>query len=136
MVVEVRGFSHVGIRVHDMHRSAEFYRLLGFEFIAGPLGPEPVAILRHAAGIEINLVLNAHQDCQVNLLMDVPEKHPGFTHIALRVADVATARESLEASGLSLSGSMTFPSGAAAIFLRDPDGNVVELNDVPDNMYG
>jgi lactoylglutathione lyase len=136
MAVGIQSISHAGVRVHDLERSQAFYGFLGFELIAGPIGPEPVAILRHPAGVEINLVLNAHEDCQVNLLMDVPEKHPGYTHLAFRVADVAAAQRAIEAGGYALSGSMTFPSGARAIFLRDPDGNVVELNDVPEDMYG
>ena len=53
------GIAHLGIRVHDLDRSRAFYELLGFELTDGPMGPEPVAILRHSAGIEINLVLNA-----------------------------------------------------------------------------
>lgn len=136
MDVGVAGFSHVGIRVHALDVSAAFYRLLGFELIAGPVGPEPVAILRHPTGVEINLILNAHPECTVNLLMDVPEKHPGLTHLALRVRDVDAARAGLAEAGVSLSGQATFPSGARAIFLRDPDGNTIELNDIPTDGLG
>ena len=54
------GLSHIGIRVHDFDRALAFYSHLGFERIAGPLGPEPVAILEHPSGVEINLIINAH----------------------------------------------------------------------------
>ena len=63
------GVAHLGIRVHDLNRSRAFYERLGFEFIVGPVGPEPVAILKHPAGIEINLILNASESSQENVLI-------------------------------------------------------------------
>jgi lactoylglutathione lyase len=124
----VEGLAHVGIRVHDLKRARKFYELLGFQFVAGPIGPEPVAILSHPSGLEINLILNAGQATAPNILMDVPEKHAGYTHIALIVSDIQAARAALAAAGLPLSGHRG-PSEdhAVALFLRDPDRNVVEL---------
>ena len=125
----IKGIAHVGIRVHDLERSLSFYKLLGFEKTIGPIGPEPVAILEHPAGVEINLVLNAPSAKEPNILMDVPEKHPGITHIALECADVLAAKAHLEAAGHSPSGGpVKFPHGAQAVFFRDPDGNVIELH--------
>ena len=129
----VTGYAHVGIRVHDLERSKPFYELLGFELVMGPVGPEPVAILENrAAGVEINLILNAAKSSETNLLMDVTEKHPGYTHVALRVGSVEDAAAKLEAAGCPITeGPVTFPNGARSIFVRDPDGNVVELNQPP-----
>lgn len=125
----IKGIAHVGIRVHDLERAAGFYALLGFEKTLGPIGPEPVAILEHPAGVEINLVLNAPQAHEPNILMDVPEKHPGITHIALECDDILAAKAKLEAAGQKCSGGpITFPHGAQAVFFRDPDGNVIELH--------
>jgi lactoylglutathione lyase len=123
------GLAHIGIRVHDLERSVAFYALLGFSKTAGPLGPEPVAILDHASGLELNLVLNAPNASAPNILMDVPEKHPGITHFALLCPDIMAAKERLEAAGFPLSGGpVRFGTGAQAIFVRDPDRNVVELH--------
>jgi lactoylglutathione lyase len=130
--IEVTGFGHVGIRVHDLERSLAFYQLLGFEKVMGPMGPEPVAILVHPSGIEINLVLNATDADTPNPLMDVPEKLPGYTHIALTVSDLEAAAETLESAGYPLSGRMELPVGMRAIFVRDPDRNVVELDYWPE----
>lgn len=125
----IKGIAHVGIRVHDLDRSARFYALLGFEKTLGPIGPEPVAILEHPAGVEINLVLNAPKAKEPNVLMDVPEKHPGITHVAFECADILAMKAHLEAAGLACSGGpITFPTGAQAVFFRDPDGNVIELH--------
>jgi lactoylglutathione lyase len=127
----ITSIAHVGIRVADLERSRQFYGLLGFEFVAGPLGSEPVAILEHPAGIEINLILNAQRERAHNILMEEPVKHAGYTHIALTCSDIDRARANLEAAGISISGGpVTFPNGHRAIFVRDPDRNVVELHQV------
>lgn len=127
--ITVEGLAHIGIRVHDLERSRTFYELLGFTKTAGPLGPEPVAILEHPCGLEINLVLNAPDADTPNILMDVPEKHPGITHFALLCPDVLAAKQQLEAAAIPLSGGpVRFDTGAQAIFVRDPDRNVIELH--------
>ena len=127
--IVVNGLAHIGIRVHDLERSMAFYGLLGFEKTAGPIGPEPVAILEHPSGLELNLVLNAPSAKTPNILMDVPEKHPGITHFALLCPDILAAKAALEAAGLTLSGGpVRLGQIADAIFVRDPDGNVVELH--------
>ncbi len=128
-VSTITGFAHLGVRVHDLERSRAFYGLLGFELVAGPMGHEPVVILTHPSGIEINLVLNAARASAPNVLMDIDEKHPGYTHVALRVSDVKATQAALEAAGIALTeGPVTFPSGAVSIFVRDPDRNVIEFN--------
>jgi hypothetical protein len=42
------------------------------------VGPEPVAIMEHPSGVNINFILNASPDSSLkNLLMDEPKKHTG-----------------------------------------------------------
>jgi lactoylglutathione lyase len=125
----IKGVAHVGIRVANLERSLAFYRQLGFELVAGPLGPEPVAILKNASGTELNLILNAQTEQVHNVLMDEAVKHAGYTHIALVCDDIAAAQRALEQVGIPLSGGpVTFPHGHRAIFVRDPDRNVLELH--------
>jgi lactoylglutathione lyase len=127
--IEIRGLAHIGIRVHDLERSVKFYALLGFTKTAGPIGPEPVAILDHPSGLEVNLILNAANASAPNVLMDVPEKHPGITHFALLCPDILAAKARLEAEGIRISGGpIRFGPKAQGIFVRDPDGNVIELD--------
>jgi lactoylglutathione lyase len=127
--IPISGLAHIGIRVHDLERSVRFYELLGFTKTAGPLGPEPVAILDHPSGLEVNLVLNAPSAAAPNILMDVPDKHPGITHFALLCPDIAAAQARLEAAGVPLSGGpIRFGPAAQGIFVRDPDRNVIELH--------
>jgi lactoylglutathione lyase len=127
--IPVAGLAHVGIRVHDLERSVQFYALFGFQKTAGPIGPEPVAILEHPSGLELNLILNAPSASEPNILMDVPDKHPGITHFALHCPDILAAKERLEAAGIALSGGpIQLGQMARAIFVRDPDRNVIELH--------
>ncbi|MFN0251475.1 MAG: VOC family protein [Kofleriaceae bacterium] len=85
--------------------------------------------MKNAAGVEINLVLNAPDANARNILMDVPEKHPGYTHIALLVPDLDAARTVVEAAGIPLSGGpIEFYPGASGFFIRDPDRNVIEIH--------
>jgi lactoylglutathione lyase len=129
MPIPIAGLAHIGIRVHDLARSLHFYELLGFTKTAGPVGPEPVAILDHPSGVEINLILNAPSESAPNVLMDVPEKHPGITHIALLCPDILAAKARLEAAGFPPSGGpVRFSPTAQGIFVRDPDRNVIELH--------
>jgi len=128
--IQLTGIAHIGIRVHDLARSVKFYELLGFTKTAGPVGPEPVAILDHPSGIELNLIINAPDASEPNVLMDVPVKHPGITHIALLCPDLEAARARLEAAGIAISGGpIQFMPGARGMFVRDPDRNVIELHE-------
>ena len=125
----ITGIAHVGIRVHTLDRARAFYELLGFNFVIGPIGPEPVAIMTHPSGIEINFILNAADTSTQNVLMDLKEKHPGYTHIALSVKNVLEAQSVLISAGVTITeGPITFPNGSTAIFVRDPDRNVIEFN--------
>jgi lactoylglutathione lyase len=127
--VPIKGLAHIGVRVHDLERSVRFYALLGFEKTLGPIGPEPVAILSHPSGVELNLVLNAPNASEPNILMDVPQKHAGITHFALLCDDIRAAKARLEAAGITLSGGpLRLGELAEAIFVRDPDRNVIELH--------
>jgi lactoylglutathione lyase len=121
--------AHVGIRVAELARSRAFFEKLGFRLVAGPIGPEPVAILTNDAGTELNLIINANRTGNV-LMDDKAARSPGYTHIALTCSDLEQTIEHLQATGIALSGGpITFPHGARAVFVRDPDGNVVELHE-------
>ena len=128
----ITGIAHVGIRVHELARSRAFYELFGFEFIKGPVGPEPVAILKHPAGIEINLVLNAAQPTPSNVLMDHEANPAGYTHLALRVSSLRAVLELFRANGIEISGGpIEYPGGGRGVFVRDPDRNVLECYEDP-----
>lgn len=127
-VKEITRINHVGLRVRDLVVTREFYERLGFEFLAGPVGPEPVAIMEHPSGVNINFILNASPDSSLkNLLMDEPKKHTGYTHIALEISDAESVEHQLDAAGIEITEKVEF-GGAYFFFVRDPDGNVIEFH--------
>ena len=119
---EISGINHVGIRVTDLETARKFYEQLGFKFIVGPIGPEPVAIMGH-------FILNADSGINENILMDVPEKHPGYTHMSLDVTDLAAVEATLRKLQIEITeGPIIFPDGGAMLFIRDQDKNVIEFH--------
>ena len=126
---EITGINHIGIRVANLAASRKFYEQLGFEFIVGPIGPEPVAIMEHPSGVNINFILNADSDISNNILMDVPERHPGYTHVALDVSDIGAIENNIKTLGIKITeGPITLPDGSIMLFIRDPDKNVIEFH--------
>ncbi len=126
---EITRINHIGLRVKDLETSRQFYEKLGFEFLVGPVGPEPVAIMEHPSGVNINFILNSTDEIPSNILMDIPDKHTGYTHIALEVTDLDSVQEFLRQNKISITeGPITTPDGALLIFIRDPDENVIEFH--------
>lgn len=126
---EITRINHIGIRVANLEQARNFYEQLGFVFIVGPIGPEPVAIMEHPSGININFILNAIAGETNNILMDNPIKYPGYTHIALEVTDINAVQHALQNKGIAITdGPITLPNGAVMLFIRDPDKNVIEFH--------
>ena len=126
---EIIGINHVGLRVRDLDISSEFYEKLGFKFIVGPVGPEPVAIIEHPSGVNFNLILNASDDApSSNVLMEGSVKYPGYTHIALEVTDAGAVAQCIAALGLTITEEVEY-EGAKFFFIRDPDNNVIDFHE-------
>jgi len=126
---EIVGINHVGIRVTNLEQARVFYEQLGFIFIVGPIGPEPVAIMEHPSGVNINFILNADSGISENILMDIPERHPGYTHIALDVTNIESIEKRLNQLGIMITeGPITLPDGGVMLFIRDQDNNVIEFH--------
>jgi lactoylglutathione lyase len=127
--ITIEQVDHIGIRVRDLDRALAFYRIFGFALLRRAEGDD-VAIIRSRHGVEFNLVFNANAgDPAANILMDAPEKFPGYTHIALRVASIPETIAALRANGIAITqGPVSFGEGGhVSVFVRDPDRNVIEL---------
>lgn len=127
--ITIERVDHIGIRVRDLDRAMSFYEALGFKLLHR-VTFDPVAIIRNAAGVEINLILNANAgDPAKNILMDIAEKYAGYTHVALRVASIPDTIAALKGHNIRITqGPSKFgEDGGISVFVRDPDGNVIEL---------
>lgn len=118
--MRARGFTHVSVGARDLDESARFYReLFGLEEVPHPDFPFPVRWLRVG-------------DLQLHLF-ESGEDGPRAHHFALDVDDFgavhdeARRRGALVESG-SFAGVRVLPCGALQAYLRDPSGNLVEIN--------
>lgn len=112
---------HTAILVSDLEKSAKFYgeilgltqveRSLNFPGIWYQIGDYQIHLMIHPQASE-GTVYNH-------------EKWGRNRHIAFAVTDVAGAKHRLESHGYVVQMSS---SGRPAIFTQDPDGNVIELN--------
>ena len=127
-MLNIKNVNHVGIRIGDKARSVAFYAKLGFEqeTDAGFEQGHPI-ILKHPSGVVLNLLGPANSALGKNVLIDIDEKHTGITHVALTVASLQDTKAFLESNSIELTGSFSF-GGMSAVFIRDPDRNVIELD--------
>ncbi|MEA2824508.1 MAG: lactoylglutathione lyase [Alphaproteobacteria bacterium] len=126
--IAIEQVDHFGIRVTDKARALAFYVRLGFE-LEHEVDFDAVVIIKNSVGVELNLIVNGvDRTGGKNILMDVPEKHPGFTHVAFRVADIRRTIAVLKEAGIAIAqGPVTFGDGHVSLFVRDPDRNTIEL---------
>jgi lactoylglutathione lyase len=116
--------NHVSIHAQDLERSAAFYtQLFGMVPIPTPTFAFPVAWLRLG-----------HQ--QLHLFVRAEARAPQFHHVGLNVDDFDAvywrAREQrLGDDSAFFSGMYELPDGSVQMYLRDPAGNLVEV-DWPD----
>jgi catechol 2,3-dioxygenase-like lactoylglutathione lyase family enzyme len=128
-MIEIETVDHIGIRVADLDRAMAFYSLFGF-VAEHRAQNDAVVVMRNAHNVEINLVFNANNDHGGrNVLLDVPDKYPGYTHVAFRVGSIAAAIGVLRERNIKITqGPVSFGrDGHVSVFVRDPDRNVIEL---------
>jgi catechol 2,3-dioxygenase len=115
---------HVHLKVADLERSLAFYRdVLGFE-LTQRMGDQ--AAFLSAGGYHHHIGLNTWESLGGN---HPPRGSTGLYHLAIRYPDRATLADALrrlQAAGIVLDGAADH-GVSEALYLRDPDGNGVEL---------
>ena len=147
----IRGIHHVAICTPDLDRLAAFYRdVIGFtEVMNTSWSDRPIVDriinLRGSAARQIMLQAgNAYLELfQYELPAGTPadpNRTPasqGYTHFCLDVVDIDAEYERLRNHGMTFHSSPPTPKELGsnhirAIYARDPDGNIVELQEVID----
>jgi catechol 2,3-dioxygenase-like lactoylglutathione lyase family enzyme len=129
---------HVGTTVSDLDRAVEFYRdVLGFEllseftvsgesFATGVGVPGATGEFAHldADGVRVELVEYdpEGESCTAESVNQRGAKHMGF-----EVDDVEAFYEALPDDVETVSEPQTTSSGARILFIRDPEGNLIEI---------
>lgn len=130
MTVSITGYDHVGIRVTDAGRSIAFYEALGFRVVEA-LSSERVAEMATVDGARINLILNGQpRPGGANILMDEPDKWPGHTHAAFIVPKLQAVIDWAYDRGVAITEGPHDWGRRMTCFCRDPDGNVLEFNEL------
>jgi catechol 2,3-dioxygenase-like lactoylglutathione lyase family enzyme len=145
-VVPLQRLTHIGICVSDMERSLRFYRdLLGFcwEHELHVEG-EPSDTLLGLRDVKLHAVYLTRDGVRIELLRfaNPPAPPPrtrtmhehGLTHLSFRVADLEATLAALRAGGVRVLDATVIripPVEAAACFVVDPDGQLIELVQAP-----
>ncbi|MDG2307975.1 MAG: VOC family protein [Candidatus Binatia bacterium] len=125
----VKRAHHVSVQITDLERSRAFYEgVLGFEETERPDFGFP--------GVWYQL-----GDVQVHLIGEIPgmdrstppkSLSPAATHLAFQIDDYQATLDAVTESGVEAFG---LGEEVGQLFVRDPDGNIIELI-VPGGMLG
>ena len=145
-MVPLQRLTHIGLCVSDLERSLRFYRdLLGFEYEHDlEVGCEPTDTLLRLKDVQLEAVYLARDGVRIELLRFASPAAPprrarvmneyGLTHLSFRVADLEATLAALRAAGERVLEEtvIRFPEfQSAACFIVDPDGQLIELVQVP-----
>ena len=126
--IRFQGYDHVGIRVTDAARALDFYARLGFR-IDPEFSDDGVAEVVAADGTRINLIFNGVKRNN-NVLLDEPVKWPGYTHGAFIVESLQAVIDWAAREQVPITEGPIDWGRRLTCFLRDPDGNVLEFNEL------
>ncbi len=120
MPITIHGFHHAGFLVTDIERAADFYEnILGLNKLPRPELGFPGRWYDLNNGHQLHLMSVAAMPTHAD-----PPRHD--RHIALNVPDPAETERQLRELGIAVN----YGSGRAGnpqLFIRDPDGNTIEL---------
>lgn len=117
--MKIHELNHVAIHVKDVEASSDFYgKVLQLERLPRPAFTFPGAWFRLGAVQELHIIGERTEPVMA---------HNRGNHFALRVDDLDAWERRLDELGVKHLPRKTRPDGILQVFLRDPDGHVVEL---------
>src|SRR5277367_5462045 len=143
----ILGIHHVAISVPDMQRAMDFYcGVLGFEELSSMEcdGDDPVfdAIIGlDRISAKMKMLDTGHGCIELweyrnpepgQKKPDYPPSDHGIAHFCLRVRDIGAEHSRLSAAGMSFVGPPVHFGTMAAVYGRDPFGNIIEIFEMDD----
>jgi catechol 2,3-dioxygenase-like lactoylglutathione lyase family enzyme len=143
----IHGIHHAAISTPDLERALGFYRdLLGAEIVTDfewPAGLEVADRIVGLPGSSARAVMLRLGNAMVELFEfrsptpqagdpERPVCDHGITHICLDVSDIDAEYERLRAAGMRFHSQPQDLGVVRTVYGRDPDGNVIELQEVTD----
>lgn len=134
MTMKAHYLGHVVFYVKDLERSLKFYQdLLGFQEVGRMFNGAAAALTSGRTHHELLLI-------QVGDAPGPPQgRRRGLYHIGIKIGDnldeLRAAKKELERTGVIIDG-MSDHTVSQSLYLRDPDGNEVELYvDVDESVW-
>jgi len=117
--MKILELNHVALHVADVEKSCEFYRdVLKLERMSRPAFTFPGAWFRLGVNQELHLIGERGEP--------VASSNRG-NHFALQVGELDSWEQHFQKLGTDFRPRKSRPDGAWQVFLRDPDGHVIEL---------
>ena len=120
-----KSMSHVSVTVTDVAKAREFYTgLLGFKEIARPNFDFPGIWYSLGGELQLHIILN---DQLVRPAVERERIEARYPHFALWTDDCDATAAKIETLGLVCRDVFSGPTGLRQVFVKDPDGNMVEF---------
>ena len=117
--------SHVSVTVTDVAKARDFYTgVLGFPEIPRPAFDFPGIWYSLGGDLQLHIILNDQ------LVRDPSERDrivARYPHFALWTEDADATARRIEERGLTCRDVVSGPTGLRQIFVKDPDGNMIEF---------
>ena len=118
-------FTHVSVTVTDVGKAREFYSTtLGLQEIARPAFNFPGIWYSLGGELQLHIILN---DELVRPAVEREKIEARYPHFALWTDDCDATAERINQLGLVCRDVFSGPTGLRQVFVKDPDGNMVEF---------
>ncbi|WP_124055080.1 VOC family protein [Arcanobacterium ihumii] len=140
---KIHGLNHCGVTVSDFESAVKWYnKMFGFHLVnelhidgdaadklACLYGQKGMTVRLGFLGTQSNAMLEIFEFKPKELGQSTHWNQAGYSHAAVGVSNVPAVKRTLEAKGVEFVTGVQFTDGAHWAFMKDPDGNLVEIID-------
>lgn len=140
---KLHGLTHTGVTVRDFEAAVKWYNeMFGWhlinELVIEGEAADALAGLYGQKGLKVRLGFLGTQSSNVLEIFEFLPKaaeepvvwnRPGYTHCAISVTNAFAVKAQLEAKGVEFVTDVQYSGGAHWAFMKDLDGNLIEIID-------